>query len=134
MNNNILKIAKPTALSIKGGRLHLYGLQNAAFDTLYSIIEVLMTELKEPIKITKSYNEEQVSLALRNIRLIFEDASSIIENLEQGEKITVTKLSDILAEKYNTKGTYLYHTLKFLFENYPGISKTAGAHGGIKKI
>lgn len=93
-----------------------------------------MSDHENIMEVSKSYNEEQVNLALNNIRFIFEDASSIIENLKAGEKITVTKLSDILAEKYNTKGTYLYHTLKFLFANYPGINKTAGAHGGIKKI
>ena len=79
-------------------------------------------------------NEKHVQESLDKIRVIFEEVSSIIENLKPGERIPATKLAAIVAERHGTTGLYLYHTLKCLFNNYPGIKKTSGAHGGIERL
>lgn len=79
-------------------------------------------------------NSSHVEASLARIRAIFEKASDRIEALAPGEKITATGLAADLAEEIGMKGPSLYPTLKFLYEGYPGVSVTRGAHGGIMKL
>lgn len=62
------------------------------------------------------------------------EASDIIQSLKVGEKIPATTLSKLVAEKHGMTGPSLYPVLKMMFANYPGVSISAGAQGGIKKI
>jgi hypothetical protein len=81
-----------------------------------------------------THNIDHVNKSLDDIRLIFDKASSIIEGLKPGEKIPATKLADLVASNFDMTGIYLYHTLKFLLKNYPGVKISAGRHGGIEKL
>lgn len=79
-------------------------------------------------------NNSHIDASLSKIRSIFEKASARIEALKVNEKITATGLAQELAEEVGMTGPALYPVLKFLFEDYPGVSVTRGAHGGIKKL
>jgi len=79
-------------------------------------------------------NTQHIDDSLTKIRAIFEKASDRIEALQPGEKIPATKLAEDLASEIGMTGASLYPTLRFLFESYPGVTVTRGAHGGIKKL
>lgn len=81
-----------------------------------------------------SHNETHVAASLDRIRVVFEKASTIIEELKPGEKITATGLAEQLASEIGMKGPSLYPTLKWLYEDYPGVKVTRGARGGITKL
>lgn len=71
--------------------------------------------------------------SLNKIRVIFQKAADRIEKLEGQDKIPATKLADDIANEHGMTGPQLYPTLKFLFQDYPGVEITRGAHGGIRK-
>ena len=75
-----------------------------------------------------------INASLEKVREIFEKASARIEALKVGEKITATGLAKELAVEYDMQWASLYPTLKFLFDDYPGVKITRGAKGGIEKI
>lgn len=79
-------------------------------------------------------HSDHVDTAVNDIRKIFEDVSSFIEEMKSGEKIPATQLAAKFAEKYNLKGPDLYPTLRFLLRNYPGIQVKRGATGGVYKL
>lgn len=79
-------------------------------------------------------NNSHIDSALAKVRSIFEKASTRIEALKPGEKVTATGLAKDLALEIGMTGPALYPTLKFLFDGYPGVSVTRGAHGGITKL
>jgi len=79
-------------------------------------------------------NNSHIDASLNKIRNIFEKASTRIEALKVGEKVTATGLAKDLAEEIGMTGPALYPTIKFLLEGYPGVSVTRGAHGGITKL
>jgi len=81
-----------------------------------------------------SHHEAHVAASLNRIRVVFEKASAVIEALPVGKKITATGLAEQLAEDIGMKGPSLYPTLKWLYEGYPGVKITRGAHGGIEKL
>lgn len=78
--------------------------------------------------------EQHVDDSLAKIRAIFVKACNRIEALKPGEKIPATKLAEELASEIGMTGPALYPTLRFLFESYPGVSVTRGAHGGLKRL
>jgi len=77
--------------------------------------------------------KDHIEKATSNIRSIFEKASARIEALGPGEKIPATTLAADLAKEIGMTGPQLYPTLKFLFDDYPGVVIKRGAHGGICK-
>jgi hypothetical protein len=79
-------------------------------------------------------NNSHIDVSLSKIRTIFEKASARIDALKVGEKITATGLAKDLAEEIGMTGPQLYPTLKFLFDRYPGVKVSRGAHGGIEKL
>ena len=79
-------------------------------------------------------NQQHIDDSLAKIRGIFEKASDRIEALAPGEKIPATTLAAELAAEVGLTGPGLYPTLKFLFDNYPGVEVRKGAHGGIFKL
>jgi len=81
-----------------------------------------------------SHNEKHVAESLDRIRVVFEKASTVIEGLKVGEKITATGLAAQLAEEIGMKGPSLYPTLKWLYEGYPCFKITRGARGGIERV
>jgi len=78
--------------------------------------------------------KQHLENALARIRPIFEKAVERIEALKPGEKVPATKLAEDLAKEYDMKGPALYATLMFLFEDYPGVARRRGAHGGLIKL
>jgi hypothetical protein len=79
-------------------------------------------------------NKQYVEDALNRIRVFFEKASTQIEAIVPGEKIPATTLADEIAKEHGMTGPQLYPTLKFLFDDYPGVDIRKGAHGGIYKL
>jgi len=79
-------------------------------------------------------NNSHIDSAVAKVRSIFEKASTRIEALKPGEKVTATGLAKDLALEIGMTGPQLYPTLKFLFDGYPGVKITRGAHGGIEKL
>jgi hypothetical protein len=79
-------------------------------------------------------NKQHVDNTLALIRPILEKASTRIEAIPPGQKIPATALADELAKEMGMTGPQLYPTLKFLFNDYPGVDVRAGAHGGIYKL
>lgn len=78
---------------------------------------------------------QHINMVLRNrIQGLMEEASDLIQDLKVGEKIPATKLSEIIAQRHGMTGPQLYPTIRFMFEGYPGVTISAGAHGGIKKV
>jgi len=79
-------------------------------------------------------NNSHIDLSVAKVRSLFEKASARIEALKVGEKVTATGLAEDLAKEVGMTGPQLYPTLKFLFNGYPGVKITRGAHGGIEKL
>ena len=79
-------------------------------------------------------NVEHINKSLATIRTIFEKASARIEALKPGEKVTATGLAQELGKEVGIVGPAVYPTLKILFDGYPGVTVTRGAHGGITKL
>ena len=79
-------------------------------------------------------NADHINKSLATIRTIFEKASARIEALKPGEKVAATGLAKELGKEVDMTGPQLYPTLKFLFDSYPGVKITRGAHGGIEKL
>jgi hypothetical protein len=79
-------------------------------------------------------SKDHIDHSLSKIRIYFEEASTILEALPVGGKITATGLAAKVAEKHGLTGPTLYPVLKFLFEGYPQIKQTRGAHGGLEKL
>ncbi len=79
-------------------------------------------------------NKPHVDASLDKIRVFFEKASAQIEAIPPGEKIPATTLADEIAKAHGMTGPQLYPTLKFLFDDYPGVDILKGAHGGIYKL
>ncbi len=76
---------------------------------------------------------DHINAASNKIINIFKLASDRIEALKPGEKVPATKLAEDLAKEVggDMTGPKLYHTLKFLFDDYPGVVVKRGAVGGI---
>lgn len=77
---------------------------------------------------------QHIENSLAKIRVIYEKASTRIEALKVGEKVPATVLASDLADEIGMTGPQLYPTLKFLFQDYPGVKISRGAHGGIEKL
>ncbi len=77
---------------------------------------------------------DHIEGSLEKVRTIFLKASNRIESLKPGEKVPATELAKELAEEVGMTGPQLYPTLKFLFDNYPGVAVKKGAHGGIVRL
>jgi hypothetical protein len=79
--------------------------------------------------------QQHVEASLAKVKAIFEEAASIIEALQPGERVVATALADTIARKYGMTGQALYPVMKaLLFEGYPGIEARRGAHGGLVKL
>jgi hypothetical protein len=78
--------------------------------------------------------DQHIEESLAKIRTIFQKASDRIEALKDGEKVPATKLAEDIAKEHGMTGPQLYPTLKFLFDGYPEVEITKGAHGGIRKV
>lgn len=76
---------------------------------------------------------DHIELSLDKVRAIYIKASDRIEALKPGEKVPATKLAEELAVELGTTGPALYPVLKYLLDNYPGVSIKKGAQGGIIK-
>jgi hypothetical protein len=76
-------------------------------------------------------NSSHIDASLAKIRVLFEEASEVIESLKPGEKIPATKLAEEIAKKHGLTGPVLYPVLKFLFDGYPDVDVKRGAHGGL---
>lgn len=78
-------------------------------------------------------SKQHIENTLAKIRTIFEKAVERIDALKPGEKIPATALAADIAKAHGMSGPQLYPTLKFLFDDYPGVDIRKGAHGGIIK-
>lgn len=78
--------------------------------------------------------EQHIEETLNKLRAIYVEAATRIDALQGDEKIPATKLAIEIAESRGMSGPQLYPTLKFLFDGYPGVEVSKGAHGGIRKI
>jgi hypothetical protein len=78
--------------------------------------------------------QQHIEEALSEIRKLFVEAATQIENLKVGEKIPATLLAADLAKVRGQTGPQLYPTLKVLFKGYPYVEVARGAHGGIKRL
>ena len=83
---------------------------------------------------TPATSAAHVDASLNKIRTIFERVALKIDALKPGEKVTATGLAAEVAVDFGMTGPQLYHTLKFLFNDYPGVKILRGAHGGILKL
>lgn len=79
-------------------------------------------------------SEQHIEETLNKLRAIYVEAATRIDALQGDEKIPATKLAIEIAESRGMSGPQLYPTLKFLFDGYPGVKISKGAHGGIQKI
>ena len=79
-------------------------------------------------------SDQHIENSLAKIKAIFMKADARIQALQPGEKIPATTLAADLAGEVGLTGPGLYPTLKFLFDNYPGVKILKGAHGGILKL
>lgn len=80
-------------------------------------------------------SKHHIDFVLENvIRPIFEKAAVKIDALQPGETLPGTKLAEMISEDMETSGTALYHTLRFLFDNYPGMVFKKGSRGGMTPI
>lgn len=77
---------------------------------------------------------QHIDNVLAKLRSIFEKTAERIDALKPGEKVPATELAKDIAKAEGMTGPQLYPTLKFLFDNYPGVVVKKGAHGGIEKI
>lgn len=78
--------------------------------------------------------EQHIDETLTKLRAIYVEAAVRINALKGDEKVPATKLAEEIAKGHGMSGPALYPTLKFLFDNYPGVKVTKGAHGGIRKV
>lgn len=78
-------------------------------------------------------SKQHIENTLAKLRPIFEKAAERIDALKPGEKIPATALAEDIAKAHGMSGPQLYPTLKFLFDDYPGVDVRKGAHGGIIK-
>lgn len=74
-----------------------------------------------------------IETALNTIRTYFQEASTVIEALQGDDKVAATRLAETIALKHGTTKAAMYPVLKVLFDVYPNVDITAGAHGGIRK-
>lgn len=77
--------------------------------------------------------EQHIDETLAKLREIFVEAATRIDALKGEEKVPATKLAADIAEARGMTGPQLYPTLLFLFKEYPGVTISKGAHGGIRK-
>jgi hypothetical protein len=75
-----------------------------------------------------------VEETLNEIRSMFMEVASRIENLKGDDKITKTKLADDLAAERGLKRTDVYPLINMLVNNYPKIGLSAGCTGGIRRL
>ena len=78
--------------------------------------------------------EQHIDETLAKLRAIYVEAATRIDALTGNEKIPATKLAEEIAKSRGLTGPQLYPICKMLFDGYPGVEITRGAHGGIKKI
>ena len=78
-------------------------------------------------------NNDHIETSLSKIRLIFQEASAIIDGISPGQKIPATTLAKTIAEKHGMTGSQIYPTLLFLIKDYPGVEIRRGAQGGIMR-
>jgi hypothetical protein len=81
-----------------------------------------------------SYNQHIDMVLATKIRPLLEEAAQMIEDLKPGEKVPATKLAAMVAERHGLTGPQLYPTLKMMFDNFPEVKVSRGAHGGIEKL
>ena len=74
-----------------------------------------------------------IESSLLEIRAIFIKTAEQIEALAPGEKIAATKLAEKIGQEYDIPAMTMYPTLKFLFDNYPGVDVKRGRFGGLIK-
>ena len=79
-------------------------------------------------------SKQHIDNVLANLRSIFEKTAGRIDALKPKEKIPATKLAEEIGKEIGMTGPQLYPTLKFLFEDYPGVTIKVGAQGGIRKV
>lgn len=79
-------------------------------------------------------NAKYVEVTLERVRLVYQDASKILDTLQVGHKITATDLAQQLSIRHNIPQTIVYHLVQLLADGYPGIEKRRGAHGGWHRI
>lgn len=77
---------------------------------------------------------QHVTESIAKIKNIFDKAAARIDAITPGSKIPATELASDLAKEIGMTGPQLYPTLKFLYDNYPGVDIRKGAHGGIYKL
>lgn len=77
--------------------------------------------------------EQHIEETLNKLRAIYTEAATRIDALQGDDKIPATKLAEEIAKSRGMTGPQLYPTLKFLFDDYPGVEISRGAHGGIRK-
>jgi hypothetical protein len=78
--------------------------------------------------------EQHIDETLAKLRAIYVEAATRIDALKGEEKVPATKLAEEIASSRGMTGPQLYPTLKFLFDGYPGVKISRGAHGGIQKV
>lgn len=78
--------------------------------------------------------EQHIEETLNKLRAIYVEAATRIDALKGDEKVPATKLAEEIAKSRDMTGPQLYPTLKFLFDGYPGVEISRGAHGGIRKV
>ena len=74
-----------------------------------------------------------IETALVEIRGMFIEAATAIEDLKQGDRIQATGLAERIGKSLDLTGPETYPTLKFLLKHYPDIELKRGAKGGIYK-
>lgn len=77
---------------------------------------------------------QHIEATLNEVRQLFMEAATQIEELKVGEKIPATQLAADLAKTRGQTGPQIYPVLKILFKGYPNVEVARGAHGGIKKL
>lgn len=77
--------------------------------------------------------DQHIEASLAKIKVYFMEASARIEALKGTEKVPATRLAEEIASNHNLTGPSLYPILKVLFDGYPGVEISKGAHGGIRK-
>lgn len=77
---------------------------------------------------------QHIEEQLNEVRQLFIEAATQIENLKVGEKVPATQLAADLAKVRGQTGPQIYPTLKILFKGYPCVEVARGAHGGIKRL
>ncbi len=67
------------------------------------------------------------------LRPLYEKAAARIDAIPPGEKIPATKLAEEIGKDIGMTGPQIYPLLRFLFEDFPGVTVKRGAQGGIFK-